>query len=116
MKKTDTLIITALNVATQIGVHAWEQRIKQTLLIDIIIPSNFSACEDDLAKTTDYAALCQTVTQFVESRSFQLIETVANTVSQLIQDEFKISELTVKVSKPHAVKNAGAIQVIVNKT
>lgn len=116
MNQTDTLHISALNVATQIGVHAWEQRIKQTLLIDIIIPFDFSACEEDLSKTIDYDALCQKVTQYVESRSFQLIETVANTVAALIQNEFNVTELTVKVSKPHAVKNAGMIQVVAHRS
>jgi dihydroneopterin aldolase len=115
MNQTDYLIINSLNVATQIGVHEWEKRIKQSLLIDISIPFDFSLCEDDLAKTIDYAVLCQTVTAFVESRSFQLIETVANTVAQLIEERFKISQLTIKVSKPHAVKNAGLIQVVVHK-
>jgi 7,8-dihydroneopterin aldolase/epimerase/oxygenase len=113
MSQTDALHITALNVATQIGVHAWEQRIKQTLLIDIIIPSDFSACDEDLSKTIDYDALCKLVTQYVESKSFQLIETVANKVAELIQETFKVTVLTVKVSKPHAVKNAGMIQVVV---
>lgn len=116
MNQTDALHISALNVATQIGVHAWEQRIKQTLLIDIIIPSDFSGCEDDLSKTIDYDALCQKVTQEVESKSFQLIETVANTVAELIQNEFKVAQLTVKVSKPDAVKNAGMIQVVVHRS
>lgn len=115
MKKPDALKITALNVATKIGVHTWEQRINQTLLIDISIPSDFSACDDQLTNTLDYADLCQTVTQYVESNSFQLIETVANAVAQLIQERFKVSELTIKVSKPHAVKNAGAIQVVVHR-
>ena len=116
MHKNDCLIISALSVNTQIGVHAWEQRITQKLLIDINIPSDFSACEDVLAQTIDYAALCQLVTEFVESNAFQLIETVANKVAELIQTEFKVEALTIKVSKPHAVKNAGMIQVVVNKT
>lgn len=115
MNQTDALHITALNVATHIGVHAWEQRIKQTLLIDIIIPSDFSACDEDLSKTIDYDSLCKSITLCVESKPFKLIETVANTVASLIQDEFSVSELTVKVSKPHAVKNAGMIQVMVHR-
>lgn len=111
----DTLIIKALNVATQIGVHDWEQKIKQTLLIDITIPSDFSQCEERLDKTIDYDALCKTVTQFIESRAFQLIETVANDVALLIKDQFKVNALTVAVSKPHAVANAGIVQVLVER-
>ena len=111
----DYLKISALSVATQIGVYAWEQRIKQQLLIDITIPSDFTCCEDNLTNTLDYDALCQFVTQYVESNSFQLIETVANQVSELIKKEFNLTAVTVAISKPHAVKNAGTIQVTVNR-
>ncbi|BCA96337.1 7,8-dihydroneopterin aldolase [Legionella antarctica] len=111
----DTLNIKALSVATRIGVHAWEQRIDQQLLIDITISADFSGCEDSLVNTIDYDALCKTVTEFVQSTSFQLIESVANHVALLIKQEFEVDQVTVKVSKPHAIKNAGTIQVMVNR-
>ncbi|MGL5742774.1 MAG: dihydroneopterin aldolase [Legionella sp.] len=111
----DTINIKALNISTKIGVYAWEQRIKQQLLIDISIETDFSSCNEDLTKTIDYAALCERVTQFVESKSFQLIETVANEVASLIQKQFKVNQITVGVSKPHAVKNAENIQMIARR-
>lgn len=111
----DTLHIKALNVSTRIGVYSWEQHINQQLLIDISIDTDFSNCQDNLNETINYATLCETVTDFVESRSFQLIETVANEVAHLIQQKFKVTQLTVGISKPHAVKNAGTIQVIVRR-
>lgn len=111
----DTLNITALSVATKIGVHDWEQRINQQLLIDISIPSDFSTCGDKLENTLDYDVLCQAVTQLVESKSFQLIESVADLVAQFIKQEFNIAKLTVAVSKPNAVKNARTIQVVVTR-
>lgn len=82
----DTLNIKALNVSTKIGVYAWEQRILQQLLIDISIDTDFSDCQEDLGKTVDYEALCKNVTLYVESKSFQLIETVANEVAELIKN------------------------------
>ena len=109
----DQLDITALSVMTKIGVHAWEQRIEQRLLIDMTIPHDFSACQDELANTVDYDHLCQQVTTFVESNQFALIETVADRVAALIKDQFKVSQLTVRVSKPHAIKNAGNVSVTV---
>lgn len=112
---TDTLTIESLSVSTQIGVYAWEQKIKQQLLLGISIPLSIEACKDNLADTIDYEALCQKVTHFVESKSFQLIETVANDVAQLIQEEFKVTQLTVSVTKPHAIKNAGVIKITVNR-
>ena len=111
----DHLIIKALSVTTKIGVHVWEQRINQQLLLDISIPADFSACQEDLTKVIDYDALCHSVTHFIETKSFQLIETVANEVANLIQQQFKVTTLSVTVTKPHAVKNAGIIQVIVTR-
>ncbi|MCX7117532.1 MAG: dihydroneopterin aldolase [Legionellales bacterium] len=111
----DHLQITALSTKTRIGVHAWEQRILQQLLLDIHIPYDFKNSQDDLAKTLDYDALCQRVTTFVESNHFQLIETVANEVAAFLIKEFAIKTLTLTVSKPHAIKNAGMISVTVER-
>lgn len=68
-------------------------------------------CQDDLANTIDYALLCQQVTEFVSSQSFKLIETVAEQVAGYVKTHFGVKTLTVKVSKPHAVPNAGRIQI-----
>lgn len=111
----DSLHIKALSVATRIGVHDWEQKINQQLLIDISIPADFSQCHDDLTNTVDYDALCIQVTEFAESSAFQLIESVAEQVAHLILQNFKVAQVTVGISKPHAVKNAAQIQVVVTR-
>lgn len=109
----DNLHIEGLTVNTQIGVHAWEQQITQPLLIDISLPIEVSDCADDLAKTIDYDKLCRLVSTYVESRSFRLIETVANQVADLIKQEFAINQLSVTVSKPQAIKNAANVKITV---
>ncbi|HBI22184.1 MAG TPA: dihydroneopterin aldolase [Legionella sp.] len=111
----DSLRITALSVSTHIGIHAWEQRILQKLLLDITIPMDLSTCNNALANTIDYDALCQQVTVFIESNAFTLIETVAEQVAQLIKEAFNVTALTVSVSKPHAIQNAGNIRVTVHR-
>lgn len=112
-KRKDLLTIKALQVSTTIGVYAWEQRIKQQLLLDICIPMDFSTCEDELSHTLDYDVLCKKITQFLEHNCFRLIETVANQVADLIKKEFNITEVSITVNKPHAIKNAGAVQVTI---
>ena len=112
---TDMMQISALSTKTRIGVHEWEQRILQQLLLDIRIPMELSTCNNQLENTIDYDKLCQLVTTFVESNNFSLIETVAENVAQLIKDEFHVSEVTVSVSKPHAIKNASNVCVTINR-
>jgi len=80
-----------------------------------MIPLDISRCNDTLTNTIDYAQLCDKVTTFVSSQSFQLIETVAEQVATFIKTTFSIQQLTLKVSKPHAVSNAGLIQVIIER-
>jgi len=110
------LEITALRTKTHIGIHAWEQRILQDLIFDIYIPIETRECNDLLENTIDYDALCQAVIAFVKSNSFKLIETVAETVASMIKTEFpRITTLTVRVSKPHAIPAAGNISVTITR-
>lgn len=95
--------------------YAWEQRIIQQLKLDITIPVDLSNCQDTIANTIDYDDLCQRVTTFVESNAFALIETVAEKVAALLKDVFSIHQLTISVSKPHAVKNAGNIRITIKR-
>ncbi|KTD23764.1 dihydroneopterin aldolase [Legionella lansingensis] len=111
----DTLSIKNLTVNTRIGVHDWEQQILQRLVIDISIPIDSTVCHDELANTIDYDKLCQLATTYLEGNAFRLIETVANKLAELIKDEFKVPQLTISVSKPYAIKNAGDIRITVTR-
>lgn len=112
----DTLEIIGLRVATRIGVHEWEQRIKQRLLIDINLQLDCRDVNENLANTIDYNTLCQAVTEFVESNSFKLIETVAERIVALIQNDFQITlPVTVRVSKPDAIKNAANVSIVIKR-
>ena len=112
----DNLDIKQLKVQTHIGVYEWEQRISQPLAIDISIPIDLSGMtEDDLNLVIDYESLCKKVTTFAESSSVRLIETFANHLADFVMQECKVPQVTVRVSKSHAVKNAADIQITVNR-
>lgn len=115
LNNMDNLEIIGLSVATKIGIHPWEKRIIQRLSINMLIPYDCSNCEDDIEQTIDYAKLSELVTTFVESNSFNLIETVANQVANLIKTAFNLEKVTVSVSKQHAVKNASDVRVMVTR-
>ncbi|MDF1684669.1 MAG: dihydroneopterin aldolase [Legionellaceae bacterium] len=113
------LRIEALRTTTRIGVHAWEQSIDQVLLLDIDIPLSSEKLEqanDAIENTLDYDALCQHVTNLVESSAFKLIETVALRVISSIQSNFGVQAITVRVSKPHAIANANNISITMTRT
>lgn len=111
----DRIEILGLTIATTVGIYAWEKRIIQRLLLNIVIPTDLTGCADDITKTIDYSKLAELVTTFVESNSFNLIETVADNVATLIKKEFNLHQVTVSVSKPHAIKNAADVRVYVTR-
>lgn len=111
----DLLRISNLRTMSRIGIHAWEQRILQPLCFDIEISIDVSNSQDELEKVIDYDQLCQSITNYVETHSFKLIETVAEKVAQLIKEEFHTNEVKVCVSKPHAIKNASNVSVIIQR-
>jgi dihydroneopterin aldolase len=51
----------------------------------------------------------------VEGNTFKLIETVAEHVAGLIKEKFAVKQVKISVSKPHAVKNAGNVCIIINR-
>lgn len=111
----DLLRISNLKTMSRVGIHAWEQQILQPLLFDIEIPIDISNCEDNIEKVLDYDQLCQKITSFVETNSFKLIETVAEKVAQLIQQDFQVHEIMVCVSKPQAIKNASHVSITIRR-
>ncbi len=111
----DWMEIHSLKVKARIGVHAWEQKIDQTLSFDIRFPIQLEAIVVTLSQTVDYDALCQAVVTFVSTQAFDLIETVAQQVAQLILSEFKVKQVHVAVSKPWAIEQAGNITVRVTR-
>jgi dihydroneopterin aldolase len=107
----DWVFIHDLKILTRIGVHEWEQRINQTLLINIACQVDLSSPVTDLLQSVDYAAVSEAVTQMIEPGSFALIETVAQQVADLVLLKFHVNQVKVSVKKPHAVANASGVSV-----
>lgn len=85
-------------------------------MLDLIIPLDVQQCQDNIERTVDYARLCSEITHLVESKSFALIETVAEEVAQFVKTHFPIVKtLQVSVSKPKAVKNASNITITIER-
>ena len=111
----DNIQISKLRIETRIGIHAWEQKILQTLLLDIYIPLDLSICKNDLNNTIDYARLAEECTNYIASHAFTLLETVAEQLAKHLKNCFAINSVTICVSKPHAICNAANISVTITR-
>ena len=114
----DTIFISELKVKTKLGVPAWERLVAQTIILDIEIGYDLSAaCKSDaITDTIDYGAVTTRIKQTLTAHSFQLVETLAEHVCQLIISEFKAESVKVKVAKPGILAGLKALGVVIERT
>ncbi len=113
----DCVFISELRVDTVIGVYDWERRIRQTLLLDLELAWDIrpAAAADDLHQALDYAALAERLTVFAAASQFELIETFAERAAGVVREEFGVSWLRLRVSKPGAVPAAETVGVSIER-
>ena len=114
--KKDMLIIEGISVSTIIGVHPWEQQVKQTLIIDLAISTDFRNAHNELSNVIDYSALVGSVEAFFLNQPFKLIETAADSLADFILSEYKCSSVEITMTKPGALRNAKHVKVCVYRT
>ena len=89
------------------GIYVHEKQNDQKFLVDIHINiSDFS--EDDINKTLNYEEIVNLVLNTVNTKSFDLIETLAKNISEQIvfkyeKSEAVIQEIKVTVHKPDTI-------------
>ena len=113
----DTLYIKDLALTTVIGVYAWERRIHQTILVSLEFSVDIkqAASNDDINQALDYATLAEQLQLFASNNSYQLIETLAENMAQLLLSQFPIKHLRLQLSKPGAIANAKEVGIIIER-
>lgn len=113
----DTIFLKELRVEIIIGVFEWERRVPQTVLIDLEMEAEAAraAASDELADTLDYKAIAKRVKGFAESSRFNLIETLAQKIADLLFDEFGVRRAKVTVSKPGAIRGSKTVGITVSR-
>ena len=86
------------------GVWDEEREIGQRFEVDVEIPvdARTAAGSDKLRDTVDLVAVFETVETVVVNGRLRLLETMAEKVAQQILEKFHVSEVLVRVRKPHA--------------
>jgi len=114
---TDTVFIKGLKAASVIGCYDWERDIRQTLVIDLELKTDFSrAAETDaLEDALDYAAISKRVIAACDEPRFQLLEALAERLAAMLLAEFAITKLRMTITKPGAVPEAEGVGVVIER-
>ena len=113
----DRVFIEDLRIQTVIGIFDWEREITQTISLDLQMAFDIrrAAKSDDIVDTLDYKAVSKRLINFVETSEFQLVEALAEHCANIVLEEFPVSWLQLKLSKPGAVRGSRAVGVIIER-
>lgn len=101
----NAITVKGLKVGARHGVLPEEKINPQPFVFDIGMDCDTytAAVCDDVAKTVNYAEVCQTVTDFCKKNTFDLIETLAYKTAFLLAEKFPLlTKVRVAVHKPQA--------------
>ena len=101
----DIVYISDLRIETVIGNDDWEREIRQIDSIDLEMAADNrkAAATESIEDALNYKAVAKRLIQFVEESEFQLVETLAERIAEIILDEFSVDWLRLKLGKPGAV-------------
>ncbi len=114
---SDTIFLHELKVETIIGIEDWERRIHQTVSIDLEMGADIrrAAETDSIDNALNYKAVAKRVQKFVAESEFQLVETMAEKIADLVLQEFEVPWIQVRVSKPGAIRGAKDVGVLIHR-
>ena len=113
----DTVYIEGLAIDTIIGIHDWERTTRQTLVLDLELAwdNRVPAASKNIEDALDYDAVSQRIIGHVEGSECLLIETLAEDVAQILQAEFGVTWLRLKLAKPGAVAAARSVGIVIER-
>jgi dihydroneopterin aldolase len=113
----DKIFIHALKAEAIIGIFDWERQVKQTVLIDVELSADIrkAALTDAIADTLNYKAVAKRILGFIEASEFHLVETLAEHIAMLVLEDFGVEWVSIKLSKPGAVRNSRDVGVALER-
>ena len=113
----DRIFIKNLTVETIIGIYDFERVTPQRVTLDLEMSANVAqaASTEDINSTLNYKTLSETLTQFLQDSSFQLIETMAERVTEIVRHDFGVQWVKLTLHKPDALPGDIDVGVIIER-
>jgi dihydroneopterin aldolase len=113
----DIVFIEDLRIDTIIGIYDWEREVKQTIALDIEMAADNTrpASTEDIEDAVNYKAVAKRLIAYTEESQFQLVETLAERLVEIIINEFNVPWCRLKLRKLGAVTGSRSVGVIIER-
>lgn len=113
----DIVYINGLSISTLIGIYDWEREVRQVVTLDLELGTDIrkAAGTDDIQYALNYKAISDHLIEFIQNSEFLLLETMAESVANILRDEFSVAWLRLRIGKPNAVSAARDVGIIIER-
>lgn len=113
----DIVFVDGLEVQALIGIYDWERRAKQPVVLDLemAFDNRVPAATDQIGDTLDYKAVSKRLMQYIGDSQFGLVETLAERCAEIVQQEFGVRWVRLRLTKPGAVRGARGVGVQIER-
>ena len=100
-----------------IGIYDWERQTKQTVILDIQMGTDIrrAAASDSIDDTLNYKAVAKRLFSFVGDSEFELVETLAEKITEILMEEFNIPWVRLQLNKQGALRGVRDVGVIIER-
>ncbi len=114
----DKIFISDLKIEAIIGIYDWERETKQIVSIDLEMATDIkkAAASDDIEDTINYKAISKHLIDFVGKSSYNLVETLAEEIANIVNNKFGVSWVKVVLHKPGALRGATDVGIIIERS
>ncbi len=113
----DIIYLKALKIDTIVGIFEWERQIKQIVVLDLEMATDIqkAASTDSIEDTLDYKAVAKRLIDFVSHSEFQLVETLAERITEIVLTEFSVPWVRLQLNKSGAIRGAQEVGIIIER-
>jgi dihydroneopterin aldolase len=113
----DIIFLRELKIETLIGVYEWEKRVPQTLQLDleIALPDSRACQTDNIKDALNYADIVRDIQTALASRHYNLLEALAESIAQILLDDFKAPWVKISVAKLNAIRGSKMVGISIER-
>lgn len=115
---SDQIFVKGLVIDTIVGVLPHERVTRQPIELDLYLTLaiNTASRSDNLTETLDYAELTESLTTYIESTQFLLIERLAQDIIDWLWRYPILSHVALELRKPQALQTANTVGISIARS
>ena len=112
------VIVRDLEIKTVIGVHDYEKRAAQRILVnaDLAVEEEGPALSDRLDDVLDYAEVVRNIERIARAGHVNLVETLAERVAAWCLEKPRVLSVRIRIEKPDVINNAAGVGIEITRS